>query len=130
MPSFPCRHPGCPTYVPDRPGYCATHAGEAGTERRAADRWYDEHHRDKAAKAFYNSSAWQRARGIRLAEHPVCERCAAAWSVHVHHIKPLRELRTIEEKTDQGNLKAVCGSCHNIEEAEANADQRNENVRR
>jgi 5-methylcytosine-specific restriction protein A len=115
VPSHPCRWPTCTAYVPTY-GYCADHAGKATAVRREDRRHYDKHRRDPDAKRFYDSAAWQVARKLKLAEDPVCERCGAAWSRHVHHVKPLKPHP--ELRLDRRNLMAVCPPCHNEIEAE------------
>ena len=121
MPSFACKHPTCLRFGA-KPGYCAEHAKHAPKrrpqERLMRDRFYDQHQRDRDAKAFYNSKAWQLARAIRLAEHPVCEQCGIDWARHVHHVIPLRKC-TDSQKLDQDSLRAVCPCCHNTLEAES-----------
>lgn len=117
MPAATCQHPTCPAIIP-RPGYCADHAPEGRAERRERDRYYDQHQRDPEARRFYNSSAWKRARGGKLAEQPWCERCQEAWAEHAHHRKPLKQC-TPAERLDRDNLMSVCPPCHNAIEAEA-----------
>jgi phage terminase large subunit-like protein len=85
-------------------------------ERRAA--YYDQHVRDPASKAFYNSAAWKTVRAAVLAEHPVCQRCERTFALHVHHVIPLKEC-TPAQKTDRANLLCICQPCHNAVEAEA-----------
>lgn len=80
--------------------------------------WYDQHLRDPIAAAFYKSAAWLRARGIKLRNDPICERCRVVFAEHVHHIIPLAECVSLEQKLDQKNLMSVCQSCHSIIEGE------------
>jgi 5-methylcytosine-specific restriction endonuclease McrA len=115
MPSYPCRHPTCAAYVQCRGEACQEHADTPGAQ---ADRHrrYDLERRDRAAKAFYNSAGWIRARANKLAADPVCERCGGEWARHVHHHKPIDthpELRLV-----QRNLRALCPGCHSAVEAE------------
>lgn len=121
MPSHLCKHPTC-TRIGPKPGWCAEHARLAprrsSQAARERDRFYDQHHRDLAAKAFYNSSLWLAARKLRISAHPVCERCGVEWSRHVHHVIPLRKC-TPAQRTDQDNLRAVCPACHNLIESES-----------
>lgn len=112
MPSFPCRHPTCTAYVAERHGYCVDHVGGPGKQA-----YYDTHQRDVAAKAFYASAAWLRARAAKLAANPVCEWCARVFADTVHHKIPLKRC-TEAQKIEQANLMSVCGPCHNeIEKA-------------
>jgi 5-methylcytosine-specific restriction protein A len=118
VPSYPCRHPTCTEYVARRGDYCATHAAEGRAERRAGARAYDLHQRDGAAKAFYNTAAWQRARATKLANDPVCQRCNKVFAWHVHHTIPIATPEGWERRLDQRILKSLCQPCHNEEEAE------------
>lgn len=117
MPSYPCRHPTCAAYVQRRGGYCAEHVQRGRVARAQRNRSYDQHVRSPAAKAFYNSAAWQRARATKLASAPVCERCTKAFAQHVHHRIPLAQC-TPEQKTAQWNLRSLCQPCHTAVERE------------
>lgn len=119
MPSHACKHPTCTTIGP-RPGYCSAHAKydtHARHRKAERDRFYDRHERNQDAKRFYNSAEWLRARQTRITRYPVCERCGADWSRHVHHVIELAKC-TPAQRTDQDNLRAVCIPCHNALEAE------------
>lgn len=118
MPSYPCKHPICNSYVRRRGDYCEAHQAQGKQARRERDRYYDKHQRDPDAKRFYNSSAWKRARALKLATDPVCQRCQRQWAQHVHHRIPLKRC-TDEQRTAQDNLLSVCAPCHNAIEAEA-----------
>ena len=122
MPSYPCRWPTCSNYVRRRGGYCEQHAEQGRKELAERSRYYDQHLRDPAAKRFYDSAAWHRARAVRLAEYPVCERCRGAWAAHVHHRIPLGRCTPVQ-RLEQSNLMAVCAPCHNVIEAEAAKDE-------
>jgi 5-methylcytosine-specific restriction protein A len=116
MPVYPCNVPTCTAYVATRGASCADHAGRAA----GMQRFYDRHQRNRDSKQFYDSAAWQRARKIRLAAHPICERCAREWAEHVHHTRPVIG-STWGQRLDQRYLQAVCPPCHNIIESEAAA---------
>lgn len=116
MPSYVCRHPTCDQYLA-APGFCASHADQAQDQKAARHRHYDQHHRDREAKQFYNSSAWQHARMVKLTAQPVCERCRESFAQHVHHVEPLRKAWAL--RLVQSNLMALCPPCHNAIEAEA-----------
>jgi 5-methylcytosine-specific restriction protein A len=116
MPSHPCRHPTCTTYVRDR-GYCAEHAHLAPLERREQHRIYDLYCRDPESKKFYDSAEWKRAREIKLNANPLCELCAR-FAEHVHHKIPVKEA-TREQRLDQRFLVSLCAGCHSKIEAEA-----------
>lgn len=118
MPSFPCLSPACDGYAVSRNGFCPECEAQgkvSGPSYRGA--YYDQHLRDPYARAFYNSARWLRARGIKLRETPVCERCQKVFANTVHHIKPLRDCSPAE-RIDQKNLFSACGPCHSIIEAE------------
>ena len=73
-----------------------------------------EPHRASPTKRGYGRH-WEKVRKMFLAEHPLCEDCAAQGlttpATEVHHIKPLRghpELHYAPE-----NLAALCKMCHN-----------------
>lgn len=117
MPSRRCAHPTCTEYVKPPALTCAAHPDAGRALRREHDRQYDRRNRDRDAKSFYNSVAWARARGAKLVQHPVCQRCGAAWSHHVHHVKPLKEC-TEAEKVSPANLRALCAPCHSAVELE------------
>lgn len=110
MPSFNCRHPTCPALLPAR-GYCARHQHLAPQEKAERNRDYDQHRRDKDAKRFYDSAAWQRARADKLGANPICERCGREFAAEVHHVIPLRQCDD-EQRTDPSNLQSLCGGCH------------------
>lgn len=121
VPMYPCRRSTCPTLVSVRGTFCPEHGGgERRPERSAADRRYDRHERDRAAKAFYNSAGWRRARGEKLAVVFACERCGSA-ARHVHHRRPLASCSR-ELAVDQRNLEALCVPCHNAARDEDGAE--------
>lgn len=77
-------------------------------------RTYDEVSRDQESKKLYDSSAWRRARSVKLAEDPLCEACNSRGALeaasHVHHIIEVRQDRSLS--LEQGNLQSLCRSCH------------------
>jgi 5-methylcytosine-specific restriction endonuclease McrA len=114
MPVFPCAHPTCTAHVPTRGASCPAHgASQAAPKSRHS--YYDQHQRDREAKQFYNSAAWLRARKLKLAANPVCQRCQIVFAQHVHHKKKLRDCAPAE-KLEQSNLMSLCQPCHNAEE--------------
>ena len=116
VPAYPCKWPMCTAYVRQR-GYCPAHAGQ-GKRQPTRHAFYDQHHRNTAAKAFYASADWQRAREKQLTALPVCQRCGIVFANTVHHVKPLSQC-TPAERLAPSNLKSLCAPCHNAEEAEA-----------
>jgi 5-methylcytosine-specific restriction protein A len=117
MPSYPCAIPTCEAYVPARGGTCEEHGNRGGVTSTSRHAYYDQHLRDKEAKAFYDSAAWQRARATKLANNPTCERCEVVFAQHVHHKIPLRRC-TLAQKTAQDNLTSLCQPCHSAVERE------------
>ena len=102
LPKKPCKYPGCPNLTEKT--YCEEHEKEM-------NRAYEKYGRDKAVRRKYGR-AWKRIRDKYVSHHPFCERCfekgIAVPVDEVHHIKPLSEGGT----HDQGNLIALCKSCH------------------
>ena len=72
-------------------------------------------------KKFYDTKKWKKLRKSYLAEHPVCERCAAAGFVsvaeHVHHKIELTEENVKDPNItlNPDNLEALCFDCHRRE---------------
>ncbi len=64
---------------------------------------------------------WERISRMIRAEHPVCQICNAAPSVHTDHIIPFDGVND-PLRTDHNNLQAVCLECH---QAKTQNDQRN-----
>jgi 5-methylcytosine-specific restriction protein A len=120
MPSYPCPHPTCTAFVARRGDGCPRHQTEARKVRGERHAYYDQHARDKAAKAFYASAEWQRVRLEVLSAEPVCSRCGVEWANTVHHIKPLAECSPAE-RVEPRNLQPVCGPCHSEIEREVAA---------
>lgn len=56
-------------------------------------------------------SAHQRQRAGLLKDHPVCQRCGADWSRHLHH----RDRDTFNRSAE--NAEALCEPCHQAEHA-------------
>jgi len=105
MPSItrPCRNRGCPNSQP-----CPDHPDNKEYDR----------HRGSAASRGYDR-AWQKARAVKLANDPLCERCQRVHkriraAVLVHHIKSVElypELRLV-----RSNHESACFDCHEIME--------------
>ena len=102
LPKKPCKYPGCPNLTEKT--YCEEHEKEM-------NRAYEKYGRDKAVRRKYGR-AWKRIRDKYVSQHSFCERCFEKGRLvpvdEVHHIKPLSEGGT----HDQGNLIALCKSCH------------------
>jgi len=101
-PKKPCAHTGCPglTYT----CYCDAH-------KKEADRSYNKHDRDSAARKHYGRT-WEKVRALYLSQYPLCAECQKAGrltpALEVHHIIPLSKGGT----HDSRNLMALCVSCH------------------
>jgi 5-methylcytosine-specific restriction protein A len=96
-----CSSPGCGALVRDGGARCPAHRRQVDRERGTArERGY--------------STAWQKARGAFLQEHPLCEehlrRGETAAANVVDHIQPHRGDQTLF--WDRGNWQAICKSCH------------------
>ncbi|MEK4993289.1 HNH endonuclease [Paenibacillus sp. FSL H7-0918] len=88
------------------------------SSRRDQNRYYDRFKRDKGSKAFYRSTAWERAREQALIrDNHLCQHCIKRKRLTpadmVHHIKPLSEYPDLALVLE--NLLSLCNSCHNKE---------------
>jgi 5-methylcytosine-specific restriction protein A len=54
---------------------------------------------------------WERISKMVRAQHPVCQICNAAPSVHTDHIQPFNGIND-PLRTDHSNLQALCLDCH------------------
>jgi hypothetical protein len=117
MPSYACKHPTCTNYL-NAKGYCAECVQLGRQQGQSRHTVYDQHCRNPERKKFYNSTAWRIARRTKLTHSPGCERCRVVFAQHVHHVIPLEKC-TLQQRTEQTNLLAVCTACHNIIEGEA-----------
>ena len=99
-----CRYRDCPNLTDSRSGYCEKHEKTASSE-------YNKFLRDPNSKRRYGYK-WQKLRLRFLNTHPLCEMCRQQGrytaATEVHHIKPLSEGGTNDEK----NLMALCKPCH------------------
>src|SRR4051812_16744620 len=109
MPSHPCKHPTCTTYIA-MPGFCAEHIHLAPADHREQHRDYDQHRRDPEAKKFYDSATWQRTRARKLETHPTCQRCGR-FAEHVHHVIPVK-IADDAQRIEQDLLESLCHACH------------------
>jgi len=103
-PPSPCGHVGCKELSRDR--YCPKHQLEEA-------RRYESQQRDKELKALYDTPQWRRLRRRYITAHPLCEDCEAAGRLtpaqEIHHMKPVVQGGGF---LDEGNLRALCQSCH------------------
>jgi 5-methylcytosine-specific restriction endonuclease McrA len=81
--------------MPGRPKFVPAGAGRPARRKTTAGRGYGGEH--------------QRQRKRVLAERPVCERCDAAFSHHLHH----KDRDPFNRA--QANLEALCVACHDAE---------------
>ena len=97
-----CSQKGCAELVVS--GLCDRHL----KERMALDRSL----RGSSTKRGYDKR-WRRVRDWYLARNPLCEPCfeqdRTAVATEVDHIVPLAQGG---ERLDEGNLQAICRSCH------------------
>lgn len=115
-PLKPCRYPGCPNLTSER--FCKDHQHEAEIQKAKANRYYDQHIRDKKAEAFYKSKAWVRTREyvldkynhIDLYDYYINQRITKANTVH--HIIELNE--DWDRRLDIGNLFPLSSANHNV----------------
>ena len=101
-PKRPCQYPGCPKLTDGL--YCAEH-------QRQATRHYNHFQHEPETNKRYGR-AWKRIRDRYIKAHPLCEECQRQGKLtpaeEVHHILPLASGGT----NDEGNLIALCKSCH------------------
>lgn len=68
--------------------------------------------------SFYHSTAWKKARKVKLANNPLCEKCASIGvgkkGTIVDHIIPIR---LGGDTLALDNLQTLCHSCHNSKSA-------------
>ncbi len=103
-PKRPCRFANCPKLTEDKSGYCIEH-------KKIMQRHYDKFTRGYDTHERYGGN-WKKIRDRYIRQNPLCEMCRAEGKFTagtiVHHIKPLSEGGTNEEK----NLMTVCTGCH------------------
>lgn len=103
-PLHPCASPGCAELVSRR--FCEAHAKRAAQDLDAR--------RGTATERGYNAT-WSRARAMKLANNPLCERCEARGvlerAVLVHH-------KDRNPRNNQAsNHESLCSACHDAEHA-------------
>jgi 5-methylcytosine-specific restriction protein A len=84
-------------------------------------RHYDKYKRNKEARTFYKSMAWEKCRKIVLIrDNYLCQECLLKGKITaantVHHIKSYEDHS--ELALDPDNLESICPSCHNKEHPE------------
>ena len=101
-PMHPCSYPGCGRLTDDP--YCGEH-------KQSIERQYNRYLRDPDTNKRYGR-AWKKLRARFLLQHPLCEQCGSEGRLtpaeEVHHILSLASGGT----NDEGNLMALCKSCH------------------
>ncbi len=103
-PNVPCRHPGCPSLVPQGTRYCDKHK----SQHRGEDR-------PSAARRGYNYR-WRVESKRYLQEHPLCVRCYAEGRIveatMVDHIIPHRGDQALF--WDKSNWQSLCKHYHDL----------------
>lgn len=115
MPLRKCAVATCRIKVELPRRYCDEHSGYS-------DKQYNKHVRynmdnEKYSK-FYQSTAWQRVRRLKLQQQPMCEVCLQqglyTMADMVHHKTELRTpIIGWEKRLDMSNLQSICYECHN-----------------
>lgn len=110
-PKRPCSYPSCNQITDDK--YCDKHARQEEAKRH---RHYDKYKRDKQARDFYHSLAWEKAREqVLIRDHYLCQHCLKEKRITpadmVHHIKPLKDYWDL--RLTLTNLISLCHACHN-----------------
>lgn len=117
-----CAHPGCNKVIDITKTYCARHT----VTKAQRDKEYDAKYRNRKAKAFYNSKAWQtvRQKVLTLDNHIdlylyATERRIVKATL-VHHIVEYREdpskgldpnnLISVSEETHESTIKQAYAS--------------------
>jgi 5-methylcytosine-specific restriction enzyme A len=94
------------------------HAYQPTLAQRRRD--YDRSRRNKDAKAFYNSRAWQECRLSKLRQDPLCEPCKRrnrlVPATHVHHLDPVSKCE--DSRLEISRMESQCASCHSTLHAE------------
>ena len=103
-PKKPCAYQGCPELTSER--YCQKHKVMENSR-------YNTHCRDMDAQRFYCSKEWRQKRLEFLTQNPLCQECRRRGrlvkAVAVDHIVPIKQGGAL---LDDGNLQALCVSCH------------------
>jgi 5-methylcytosine-specific restriction protein A len=111
-PKHPCAYLGCVNLTEDGL-YCTEHKTKANAE-------YNRYRRTPEEQARYRGD-WVKIRNRKIAEQPLCERCAKRGrvtpAVLVHHIKFLSDGGT----NDADNLMSLCNACHEAIHQRCNA---------
>ena len=101
-PRRPCSYPGCGLLTDGQ--YCDEH-------RKITQDYYNRFERDPDTSKRYGR-AWRLIRLQYIMLHPLCEQCKCEGRLtaaeEVHHVVPLTNGGT----NDEGNLMALCKSCH------------------
>lgn len=103
-PKKPCAYPDCPEL---------THGYYCDKHKKQMDADYNKNRRDKVSQKFYQSSAWQNLKKLKLATNPLCEECQRNGKLvpakMVDHIVPIKQGG---EPLAINNLQSLCWSCH------------------
>lgn len=92
---------------------------------------YNKYKRDREAKRFYNSKAWNVCRtNVLIRDYYLCQECLEDKLIRVydvvHHIKPLKDYPELSLVED--NLISLCHACHNMIENKQEKENKNINL--
>jgi 5-methylcytosine-specific restriction enzyme A len=83
--------------------------------------FYDKYKRNREARTFYKSKAWEKCRKVVLQrDNYLCRKCLEQGRIApadmVHHIEELTD--NPELALNEDNLISLCNTCHNKEHPE------------
>ena len=112
-----CHWPGCTSAAGGY--YCDRHKIAAQKRKEKNSTLFKCTRRKRSAhyNALYRSARWRKARYTFLKAHPLCVMCGAPATV-VDHITPHRGDSDLF--FDEGNLQALCASCHSAKTLKEN----------
>jgi 5-methylcytosine-specific restriction protein A len=99
-PRKPCSAPRCPGLTLER--YCQQHEHLEKQDRRE----WDSRRGNKVERGYGGS--WERARGMKLRQDPLCFNCGRPAEL-VHHVKPISDGGA---RLDMENMMSLCVPCH------------------
>ena len=91
-----------------------THRTQSRLPQPDRHQMYDRLKRDRRAKAFYHTEAWQRLRQVKLVNTPYCEECMRRNDLVAANVVHHRVEINVEwaSRLDIDNLESLCSSCH------------------
>jgi 5-methylcytosine-specific restriction protein A len=110
----PCSHHSCHELT--RETYCSKHAVVKVEQRKDANKFYNNHVRDKDRAAFYKTKQWTKLRlYILQRDNYLCAHCLKENKITaakiVDHICPLEV--DMAKGLDPDNLQVLCQAHHN-----------------